>query len=60
MFHQVFSQRDRKLDFREVQCMNEGGKLSTSREMDNECINFSKTTRFPDRGGEMEKMQLVH
>ena len=60
MFHQSFSQRDRKLDFREFQCMNEGGKLSTSREMDNECINFSKTMRFPHRGGEMEKMQLVH
>ena len=59
MFHQVFSQRDRKLDFREVQCMNEGGKLSTSREMDNECITFSKTTRFPDRGGEIKKMQLA-
>ena len=59
MFHQVFSPRDRKLDFREVQCMNEGGKLSTRREMDNECINFSKTTRFPDRGGEIKKSQLV-
>ena len=59
MFHQVFFQRDRKLDFREVQCMNEGGKLSTSREMDNECINFSETTRFPDRGGELKKSQLV-
>ena len=59
MFHQVFFQRDRKLDFQEVQGMNEGGKLSTSREMDNECINFSKTTRFPDRGGEIKKSQLV-
>ena len=59
MFHQVFFQRDKKLDFREVQCMNEGGKLPTSREMDNECINFSKTTRFPDRGGEIKKSQLV-
>ena len=55
MFHQVFFQRDRKLDFRGVQCMNEGGKVFTSREMDNECINFSKTTRFPDRGGEIKK-----
>ena len=59
MFHQVFSQRDRNLDFREVQCMNEGRKLSTSREMENERINFSKTTRFHHRGGEIKKSQLV-
>ena len=59
MFHQVFSQRDRKFDFRDLEHVNEGGKLSTSREMDNECINFSKTTRFPDRGGELKKSQLV-
>ena len=59
MFHQVFFQRDRKLDFQEVQGMNEGGKLSTSREMDNERITFSKTTQSPDRGGKIRKMQLV-
>ena len=59
MFHQVFSQRDRKLDFRDLEHVNEGGKLSTSREMDNERITFSKTTQSPDRGGKIRKMQLV-
>ena len=59
MFHQVFSQRDRKFDFRDLEHVNEGRKLSTSREMENECINFSKTTRFHHKGGEIKKSQLV-
>ena len=59
MFHQIDAHQNRKLDFRDLQHMNEPGKLSPARKMENERITFEKMSQFPDGVRKIRKVQLV-
>ena len=45
MFHQLYYHRDRKLDFRNLKHMKEGGKLFPAQLRVNERITFEKNCK---------------